>query len=64
MLISTTAGRLAWRWSVVGSVAEPALTELIDGCILVLPKHTFTHPQYGTVMSMLDTELQCRLKAS
>ena len=47
--------------TVLGSVPEPALTDLVEGKILALPKHDFKHPQYGTVMSMLDKELPCRL---
>ena len=47
--------------TVLGSVPEPALTELVEGKILSLPKHDFKHPQYGTVMSMLNTELPCKL---
>lgn len=47
--------------TVLGSVPEPELTSLVEEKILALPKHIFTHPQYGTTMSMLDTELGCRL---
>ena len=52
-----------WETSmtVVGSVPEPELTELVEGRILSLPFHDFKHPVYGTVMSMLDAELPCRL---
>lgn len=50
--------------TVLGRVPEPELTVLVEGKILSLPKHNFTHPTYGTVMSMLDKELPCRLKPS
>ena len=43
--------------TVLGTVPEPALSELVEDKILALPKHNFTHPNYGTVMSMLDKEL-------
>ena len=49
--------------TVLGSVPEPALTDLVEGKILALPKHDFKHPQFGTVMSMLNKELPCRLSA-
>ena len=49
--------------TVVGRVAEPTLAEIVEGKILALPKHDFTHPQYGTVMSMLNEPLSCRLQA-
>lgn len=48
---------------VVGSVPEPQLTELVEKAILSKPYHDFTHPQYGTVMSMLDKEMPCVLRA-
>ena len=47
--------------TIVGQVPEPQLTEIVEGSILALPKHNFTHPNYGTVMSMLDKELPCKL---
>jgi hypothetical protein len=50
--------------TVLGSVPEPELTALVEEKILTLPKHNFTHPTYGTVMSMLDTELPCRLRSA
>ena len=48
-----------WEQSmtVLGHVPEAELTDLVEGAILSKPKHDFTHPQYGTVMSMLDTKL-------
>lgn len=49
--------------TVVGSVPEPALTQLVEKRILELPKHKFTHPEFGTVMSLLHNELPCRLRA-
>ena len=50
--------------TIVGSVPEPQLSDLVEATILSLPKHDFTHPQYGTVMSMLDKELPCQLGGS
>ena len=52
-----------WEQSmtIIGRVEEPQLTDLVEGAILALPKHDFKHPQYGTVMSMLDKERPCRL---
>ena len=50
--------------TIVGSVPEPQLSDLVEGSILALPKHDFKHPQYGTVMSMLNQELPCRLVSS
>ena len=47
--------------TVLGDVPEPQLTELVEQAILSRPYHDFKHPQYGTVMSMLDSELPCRL---
>ena len=47
--------------SIVGHVAEPGLSELVEGRILGLPKHIFKHPDYGTEMSMLNQELPCRM---
>ena len=47
--------------TILGSVPEPALTQLVEGALLAQKKHNFTHPTYGTVMSMLDVELPCRL---
>ena len=46
----------------VGVVPEPELTDLVEGKILNLPKHNFTHPEFKTVMSMLDNEISCRLR--
>ena len=48
--------------TVVGHVAEPGLSELVEGRILGLPRHNYTHPTFGTQMSMLDTELSCMLR--
>mmetsp|Transcript_61647 Transcript_61647/g.163306 ORF Transcript_61647/g.163306 Transcript_61647/m.163306 type:complete len:112 (+) Transcript_61647:2-337(+) len=55
-----------WEGSmtVLGRVPEPALTDIVEGRILALPKHNFVHPDYGTHMSMLNTELPCRLSVS
>jgi len=50
--------------TIVGRVPEPDLTDVVEGAVLALPKHDFTHPTYGTVMSMLDKELPCTLAAS
>ena len=52
-----------WEQSmtIVGEVPEPQLSSLVEGAILALPKHNFTHPNYGTVMSMLNSEIPCRL---
>ena len=50
--------------TIVGGVPEPQLSDLVEANILSLPKHDFTHPQYGTVMSMLDKELPCQLGGS
>jgi cyclophilin family peptidyl-prolyl cis-trans isomerase len=50
--------------TVLGVVPEPALSELVEQKILALPRHDFKHPTYGTVMSMLDKELPCRLTLS
>ena len=47
--------------TIVGQVPEPELSALVEGAILARPKHNFTHPNYGTVMSMLDKELPCKL---
>lgn len=60
------AEHAGWEASmtVLGHVPQPALDELIEGAILAKPKHTFTHPQYGTVMSMLDTKLPLTLRAT
>jgi hypothetical protein len=41
-------------------VLEPALSELVEGSILGLPRRLSTHPT-GVVMSMLASELPCRL---
>lgn len=48
--------------TVIGHVLEPELTTIVEGQILALPKHNNTHPHYGVVMSMLDTEIPCQLK--
>ena len=55
-----------WEQSmtVVGHVPEPELTTHVEEQLLKLPVHNFTHPQYGTVMSMLDKEIECRLRCS
>ena len=47
--------------TVIGHVPEPSLTHL-QQVILQLPKHNFTHPQYGTVMSMLNEERELVLR--
>ena len=53
-----------WEGSmtVLGRVAEPALEAIVEGRILAMPIHDFTHPNYGTVMSMLDEPLPCQLR--
>lgn len=53
-----------WETSmtVVGRVPEPALSSLVESRILSLPKHNFTHPKFGTVMSMLNRPLPCRVR--
>ena len=48
--------------SIVGFVPEPAITEIVEKTILALPHHDFVHPDFGTVMSMLDKELPVVLK--
>jgi len=48
--------------TVVGTVEEPELTTLVEGALLALPRHNFTHPSYGTLMSMLDAPVGCRVK--
>ena len=68
LFISLARGREHDGWetamTIVGQVPEPALTELVEKKILALPKHNFTHPEYGTVMSMLDAELPCKLTSA
>ena len=56
---------LGWEASmtIVGHVPEPALTALVEARVLSLPKHNFTHPKFGTLMSMLDRPLACHLRA-
>ena len=56
------AAHPGWEASmtVVGRVSEAQLEQQI-GQILRLPRHNFTHPTYGTVMSMLDKKLPMRL---
>ena len=49
--------------TVVGHVADEALRGVVEGEILAMPKHDFTHPQYGTVMSMLTEPVPCQLRA-
>ena len=49
--------------TIVGTVPEPMLTELVEQAIMALPKYDFVHPEFGTVMSMLDPELPVRLRA-
>ena len=50
--LNTVAEHNGWEGSmtVVGHVAEPGLTELIEGRVLSLPKHEFVHPDFGTKM--------------
>ena len=50
--------------TVVGHVPEAALSSQLEARVLALPKHTVKHPQFGTVMSMLDSELPCSLRLS
>jgi hypothetical protein len=47
--------------TVVGHVAEAGLGS-VERRILGLPRHNYTHPNFGTQMSMLDTELSCTLR--
>jgi hypothetical protein len=66
LFVSLAPGEEHDSWSdkmtVVGTIAEPELTTLVEGAILSLPRHDFTHPQYKTLMSMLDSELRCHVK--
>lgn len=48
--------------TVFGHVAEPEMKSQVEP-ILQRPIHQFTHPQYGTVMAMLDTPVGIRLEA-
>lgn len=50
--------------TVVGHVPEDALRSQLEGRVLALPIHTVKHPQFGTVMSMLDRDLPCSLRLS
>ena len=52
-----------WEQSmtVLGRVPDAELDSLVEGAIMALPKHDFKHPQYGTVMSMLDKGLPLKL---
>ena len=47
--------------TIVGEMQEPTLSEF-ESKILALPKHTFTHPQYGTKMEMLNEKVPAQLK--
>ena len=47
--------------TVVGSVPEPALTQLVERRLLAMPSHIQAHPS-GVAMSMLDAALPCRLR--
>lgn len=55
-----------WEQSmtVLGRVPDAELDSLVEGAILALPKHDFKHPQYGTVMSMLDKGLPLKLRVA
>ena len=55
---------VSWSSSmtVVGHVHEEALSSHLEARVLALPKHTFKHPEFGTVMSMLDRDLPCSLR--
>ena len=46
--------------TVVGRVLEPALTTLVEDVIMRMPTRNSMHPS-GVVMSMLASELPCRL---
>ena len=65
LFVSLARGKEHDGWeqsmTIVGQVPEPELSALVEGAILARPKHNFTHPNYGTVMSMLDKELPCKL---
>ena len=48
--------------TVVGHVGDDVIRAVVEGRILAMPKHDFTHPQYGTVMSMLTEPIPCQLR--
>ena len=48
--------------TVFGRVAEDDLARILEDKVLAKPIHSITHPQYGTVMSMLKTPLPCTLR--
>ena len=62
--LATHGEHESWSSSmtVVGNAAEPQLTQLVEGTILAQPRHTFIHPDYLTMMSMLDAPLECHIR--
>jgi len=63
-LFVSLAEHRGWEASmtVFGHVAESELKQGVEA-ILQQPIHQYTHPQYGTVMAMLNTPLGMRLEA-
>jgi peptidyl-prolyl cis-trans isomerase A (cyclophilin A) len=47
--------------TIVGHVVERELA-VFESAILGQPRHNFTHPSFGTRMSMLDHELRCSIQ--